>query len=228
MVVGNGLLARAFSKYNSNDDIVIFASGVSNSKTTDENQFEKEIILLLNAISKYPNAKFIYFSSLGVYDPSIKDTDYIKHKLLIESLIANSKRNYLIFRVSNAVGKSNNPFTILNYIVNAVKFDKEITIWSKAERNLIDIEDIVNVVDNCIDRENNSILNLAWKENIKVVDLLKSIELFYHKKAKVNYIEKGASFTIDTGASTKYLNALSSYNYSTNEYVQLLLNRYFN
>ena len=49
MVVGSGLLANTFKSYSDNEDVIIFASGVSNSGCVDLEQFKRE----LNLVSKY-------------------------------------------------------------------------------------------------------------------------------------------------------------------------------
>ena len=43
MVVGNGMIANRFINYKNDEDTIIFASGVSNSKDTVEEQFSKRI-----------------------------------------------------------------------------------------------------------------------------------------------------------------------------------------
>ena len=45
MIVGNGLIASSFIKHD-NDDVIIFASGVSNSLETNQDKFDREIDLL--------------------------------------------------------------------------------------------------------------------------------------------------------------------------------------
>ncbi|MEO7119531.1 MAG: hypothetical protein ABIY62_00460 [Ginsengibacter sp.] len=42
MVIGNGMIANRFISYKNNDDVIIFASGVSNSKDTIEENFLRE------------------------------------------------------------------------------------------------------------------------------------------------------------------------------------------
>ncbi len=42
MIVGRGQLAKCFQKYQLNDDICIFASGVSDSSCIYEKQFNRE------------------------------------------------------------------------------------------------------------------------------------------------------------------------------------------
>ena len=63
MVVGSGMIAKAFHHYINNDDVVIFASGVSNSKEDDDLSFEKEKNLLLSTRFNNVNKKFIYFKT---------------------------------------------------------------------------------------------------------------------------------------------------------------------
>ena len=49
MVVGSGLLANTFESYRDNEDVIIFASGVSNSGCVDPEQFKRES----NLVAKY-------------------------------------------------------------------------------------------------------------------------------------------------------------------------------
>lgn len=50
MVIGNGMIAQRFASYKHNDDYVIFASGVSNSRMKDDVAYEREIKLLADTI----------------------------------------------------------------------------------------------------------------------------------------------------------------------------------
>ena len=50
MVVGNGMIARSFSAYTNREDVVIYASGVSNSAEDSEDKFQLEIDLIKNSI----------------------------------------------------------------------------------------------------------------------------------------------------------------------------------
>jgi len=70
MVVGNGLLANTFKSYSDNEDVIIFASGVSNSGCVDPEQFKRES----NLVAKYKTSKklFVYFSTSSIEDPFLK------------------------------------------------------------------------------------------------------------------------------------------------------------
>ena len=63
MVVGNGMIAKAFYEYNSVDDILIFASGVSSSNLNLESEFTREYTMVKKYLQAYPEKLFIYFSS---------------------------------------------------------------------------------------------------------------------------------------------------------------------
>jgi hypothetical protein len=118
MVIGNGLLANAFCKYKENKDVLIFASGVSNSKLTEAAPFQREIDL----VQKHLNFKglFVYFSTCSVSDPTLQDSQYIQHKLNIENIIQKGSKNFLIVRLPNVVGVTSNPNTMLNFFTRAV------------------------------------------------------------------------------------------------------------
>jgi len=62
MIIGSGILANAVKLYDK-EDVVFFASGVSNSLEKAPAEFEREISLLKSVISQNPDKKLIYFST---------------------------------------------------------------------------------------------------------------------------------------------------------------------
>ena len=67
MVIGNGSIANIFiKKYSDNKDILIFASGVSDSNETDDNKFKREE-------TKERNRSESSFSLKFKYEELIKD-----------------------------------------------------------------------------------------------------------------------------------------------------------
>ena len=110
MIYGNGLIAKSFKKYHKNSKFIFFASGISNSQEIDKFKYAREIKLLKKVILKKRNNQiFIYFSSCSIFDPSKKNSLYVKHKLKIESIIK-TYDNYYIFRLPNVIGNSSNNF----------------------------------------------------------------------------------------------------------------------
>src|SRR5690606_373805 len=144
-IVGNGLIANAFRNYDS-EDVVFFASGVSNSLETDENQFRREENLIRKTLIENPAKLFIYFSTCSIYDSSKNGSAYVNHKLNMEHLVSTESDKYLIARVSNVVGKGGNKNTLIDFLVNSIRENKMIQTHIDASRNLIDVEDVVKII----------------------------------------------------------------------------------
>ncbi len=199
MVVGTGMVARRFGDYVDNDAVLVFASGVSNSKSTNPADYQRELSLLENTIENHPNKTLVYFSTTSVYDPSERSSDYVLHKLKLEAYIEANAASYLIFRVSNLVGKSVNNNTVLNFFLNSLKEGSPFNLWVDASRNLIDVDDFYKVVNHIITNRifENEIVNIANPHNYKVVDIIYSIEQFLGKKANFTAIHKGSDYPIN-------------------------------
>jgi len=228
MVIGNGLLAKTFVHYKYNKEVVIFASGVSNSLESDAVEFNREFKLLKKTIAKYPAIKLVYFSTLSIEDESVKHRAYIKHKLQLENYIKKNVSNYLIGRVSNVVGPIGNTHTIINYLVHAIKNGDQLDVWKQAERNIIDKEDVSFIVDELLKKKNkSSIVNIALSENILVTDIVLQIELYLQKKANANYINRGNKLSIDVREISKEITVLEKKHGKGIEYLNHLLKKYY-
>ncbi|MBP6455165.1 MAG: hypothetical protein KA275_00440, partial [Chitinophagaceae bacterium] len=70
MLVGNGLIAKKFLNYLKDDNFLIFASGVSNSKNANTDEYIKEINLLEKSIQINKEKILVYFSTCSINDPS--------------------------------------------------------------------------------------------------------------------------------------------------------------
>ena len=90
MIIGKGSIASVLED---RDDLVFFASGVSNSSCIDEKEYEREF----NLLKTVPTDKHVvYFSNLGVY---YKQDRYTQHKCDIEEYIRNNYISYTIVRI---------------------------------------------------------------------------------------------------------------------------------
>ena len=85
MIIGNGSVAKVLTD---REDIVFFASGVSNSSCLDENEYTREF----NLLKTVPTGQHIvYFSNLGIY---YKHDRYTQHKREVEEYIRNTFKSY--------------------------------------------------------------------------------------------------------------------------------------
>jgi nucleoside-diphosphate-sugar epimerase len=199
MVVGSGLIAREFCDYYPGDDVIIFASGVSNSLEDKASEFNREKDLLLKYLDNYHKSLFIYFSTTDILNREKENSLYVLHKKEIENIIIRKSKKYLIFRLSQVVGLGGNSNTIINYLYNSIKLDKDVKIYKNATRNLIDINYIVGIVNYIIKKEKayNKVINIAAPKNISVERIVITLEEILGKKAKKHFVDIGNDMFID-------------------------------
>ena len=225
MIVGNGLIASLFTECDQ-ENIIFFASGVSNSLETKKEEFLREENLIKKTITENPNKVFIYFSTCSIYDSSKAESQYVLHKLKMEQIIIQLCPQYLILRLSNAVGNGGNPNLLMNYLVRSVKNSETINVHTKATRNLIDVEDIKNITNQLIDKQYfNKIINIAYPENYTIIEILEIIEKFYQTKLYLNLVKSGSGYGIDTHDVESYFIQHALTNKET--YLHKILEKYY-
>ena len=225
MIVGNGLIASLFTECDQ-ENIIFFASGVSNSLETKKEEFLREENLIKKTIAENPNKVFIYFSTCSIYDSSKVESQYVLHKLKMEQIIIQLCPQYLILRLSNAVGNGGNPNLLMNYLVRSVKNNEIINVHTKATRNLIDVEDIKNITNQLIDKQFfNKIINIAYPENYTIIEILEIMEKFYQTKLYLNLVKSGSGYAIDTHDVESYFIQHALTNKET--YLHKILEKYY-
>jgi hypothetical protein len=118
MIIGKGSIASILKD---RDDLVFFASGVSNSSCIDEKEYEREFNLLKTVSS---DKHIVYFSNLGIY---YKHDRYTQHKREVEEYIRNNYKNYTIVRIE-VCEWATTPNTILNFFKKQLSQGIEPTI----------------------------------------------------------------------------------------------------
>lgn len=187
MIIGNGLIASGFQSSNTDySNYVIFASGVSNSKETSNEEYNREKQMILKTIHENKGMKIIYFSSVLV---NISKNDYFKHKLDIENTIKTNSDNYIIFRIPQVVGRNGNPKNLVNYLKNCIINNFEILTNSNIERSLLDVDDLVKIVNYCKDRILCEILTVSGVEKIKVLNMCELIGDILNKKPILKIVD---------------------------------------
>lgn len=225
MIIGNGLVASLFNN-NDKEDVIFFASGVSNSLETDVKQFEREENLIRKTLDENPDRLFIYFSTCSIYDSSKADSPYVLHKLKMEQIIKKQCPHYLIQRVSNVVGNGGNPNLLMNYLVRSVKSGETINVHTKATRNLIDAEDVKKITLENIEKQNlNRIINIAYVQNYSIIEILEIIEKHYEVNLNLNLINKGSGYDINIPDIESYF--IKNKMLNKVEYLSSILNKYY-
>ncbi len=227
MVVGSGMIAKRFSNYAENKEVIIFASGVSNSSTHDADAFKREADLLAETTSRNPDSTLVYFSTCSIYDPSLQASAYVLHKLAMEAFIKQGATSYLIFRVSNPVGFTHNKHTVLNYFIEHISQQQAFILWEYASRNIIDIDDMYRLCQYFISDSKycNQIINIANPVNYPVLNIVEAIEKHIGIKGYYAIAAKGSSPLIDTSSIQPFFSKLGIEFHK--DYFEQLLAKYF-
>ncbi len=135
-IIGNGDIASVLPE---REDLVFFASGVSNSQEKRRSEYEREKALLL---SQDRHRHIVYFGSLCIF---YTDTLYAQHKKRMEKVIKENFKHYTIVRLGNiAFGK--NPHTLINFFRAKIEKGESFEI-KDTYRYIIDKEEFLHWVN---------------------------------------------------------------------------------
>ena len=130
MIVGSGLVARAFAqRYAKDDSTVIFASGVSNSNEKDPAAFAREHDMLGGYLAD-GQRRLVYFGSCNVVNAK-EHSVYFQHKREMEALVIGSGRG-TVLRLPQVVGRTLNPNTLTNFLRDCILQERQLTLWAGA------------------------------------------------------------------------------------------------
>lgn len=201
MIVGRGMLATRFAaRYADDDTVLVFASGVSNSGERDASMFERENDLLDAALAS-ARGRFVYFSSCGAASAP-QSTPYMRHKARMESRVL-SLSDGLVLRLPQVVGKTTNPQTLTNFLYARIIAGERFEVWTKAERNLIDIDDVFAIACKHIDdAPGRQAVSIASDETLSMPLIVEIFERVVGRPAQFNAVDLGEPLMIDNRASS--------------------------
>lgn len=205
MVIGSGLMARAFAHVFDNEPggLLVYAAGVSNSGCGDPREFQRERDRLSEAMSDaQTNRAFIYFSTCSVEDPEAVATPYVQHKIAMEGLVR-THPGHLIIRLPQVAGRTPNPHTLLNYLYARISRGERFAIWNRARRNIIDVDDVVRIVKFLVRGSRDC--RPACAETIAVAnagdyglgEIVAAFERVTGKRALFDVLAKGGTYHVD-------------------------------
>lgn len=228
MVVGNGLLARAFDEFKLDTENLVFASGVSNSMESNEDEFDREKNLLYECVENNKEKRIIYFSTVSILDRTVNQRQYVVHKTEMESLIREYADRFTIFRLSNIVGEGGNQNTILNFLIDRIEHKREIGLWKNAFRNFLDVVDLVEIIKRILKSSpKNGVFNIANIESLNMFEIVNQIEIFMNKTAVIKPIEKGHPLTIEVPEYLTVISDVLDSKINQGNYFFNLLNNYY-
>ena len=224
MIIGNGLIADAFKGFE-NNKVIIFASGVSNSLENKKFEFQREETLLKKTLVNRGDRKIVYFSTCYFNDIKYR-INYAKHKRNMENIIEKNS-NYLILRLPLVIGKKGNKKNFFNYIVDSFKKNKQILLYKKLRRNLIDINDITKYTKLLLKykKDQDLKLNLASKYSWTITTLVNEISKILNKETKIIINNQNMK---NEKVNTDIIETLNGGNkkLSSHNYYKILFNKY--
>jgi len=225
MIVGSGLVARGFKDYLNDSKVVIFASGVSNSRETRLASYEREERLLKTIIDSHYKKTIVYFSTCSVYDNSVNQTSYVQHKLKMEQLIEKNCQKFYIFRLPQIVGKTSSP-TLINHLFDNIYNDENLAINKNSTRNLIGVNEVFLIANHLIKNNFyvNEITNIATPYNDSVIDIVLMIEKILKKKSNYRLLDIGEREAIDIN---KIMDIIKNKNIFPEGYTYKILNNFY-
>lgn len=228
MIVGRGLLAEAFRvRYGSDDSVTIHAAGVSNSSETDPLQFEREQRTLTESLAG-TDGRFVYFSSCVVGLGQTVPSPYVQHKARMEARVLASGRG-VVFRLPQVVGHTDNPNTLTNFLASHILQGKVFTVFSGAQRNLVDIDDIALIVPELLADPGlvGRVTNITARQAIAVPVLVSMMEDVLGKSSCARIVTRQEPFQVDATAALTVAHRLGLGLDDGDEYVRKILRKYY-
>jgi len=227
MVIGRGMIAKAFARYNNDKQVLIYASGVANSAHTDNAEFEREKNLLLSSLQTSQDKTFVYFSTCSIDDKDVACSPYVLHKINMENLIRSMHHDYVIFRLPQVVGRSlTNRATLVNYLYDKIMQGEHFIVWKNAVRYIIDVDDVSLIAGQIIDRKimRNTTINIVSRP-YSVLDIVTILEMILGKKADYELVEKGTHHDIIHSTASRIAEELNIY--FDKPYLERILLKYY-
>jgi UDP-2-acetamido-2,6-beta-L-arabino-hexul-4-ose reductase len=198
MIVGSGQIASAFGEAGLSDDVVLFASGVSDSGCEDEAAFARERRLLRSTLQHYPQKRLVYFSSCALSTPDYPLNAYYRHKRQMEELIGHDAREYYIFRVPQLFGRFKRHKTLINYLYFSILDEMPFTVYDEAYRYVIGLDELVRLVRCCLAHLPASVtVDLANPHRYSIIEIVELLEQLIGKRATYEVAHKQDGYWLE-------------------------------
>lgn len=197
MIVGHGLLAKAFAAFESTERVLVYAAGVSNSLETDQAAFEREKKLLETARAQHPDRLLVYFGTCSADDLDRRGTPYVAHKLEIERVLEQYSAPWMVLRLPLAIGPVRGGHTLAPFLHERITRGERFQVWQHATRYPIDVEDVVRIARQLMGTRNywNRRINLALRA-YPVLEFVRVLQSLIGRPAVYDLVPKGRHYEI--------------------------------
>jgi nucleoside-diphosphate-sugar epimerase len=115
----------------------------------------------------------------------------------------------------------------LNYLFARIARSESFTLWRKASRNIIDVNDMAAIARQLVldNSARNVTLNVASTTSYLVTDIVAALERLVGKNAVYTVIDRGSEYPIDVSATMPFLEPAGVM--FGNDYLKNLIHRYY-
>jgi nucleoside-diphosphate-sugar epimerase len=119
--------------------------------------------------------------------------------------IVQSTRGGLVLRLPQVVGRTDNPNTLTNFLRDRILSGESFQVWSRAERNLIDIDDVVAIASAMIECEEQipAVVNIAAERSVPMPAIVAIFEEALGRKANFDLKDQGTPFPIESAYANR-------------------------
>lgn len=208
MIIGNGQIASALSRYDS-PKILYFASGVPNSGCVERSQFDREKRLLRESLASC-DGKFVYFSSCALSASNYSLNKYYMHKLDMEKDVRDFSENYLIIRLPQVLGDFRVHPTIFNVFFDSIHSGKQFQIYEGSFRYIIDLDDVARasyaIASNS---EAGLVVDITNPVRYSALQIVQAIQDSVGVAASYVTVAKDDAYIIDTSEGSRLLSSMA-------------------
>lgn len=189
------------------DFIIYMAASIPTSGQKRESIVDSKINNL-DSLVNFINAfgmlakKIIYLSSIDIYGRPLKTyfdentnieplTNYAIAKYCSEKYVEyfckTNSITSIILRLSQVYGPLEPKVRVMSFIIDAILNDKEFILrgTGKDKRRFIYVKDVVLAIYKAIEYSSSDVFNISGKEDISIIDAIKTVEKSARKKIKL-------------------------------------------
>jgi hypothetical protein len=199
MIIGNGMIAQACATLASRKDLIIFASGVSDSSETGTEPYLRETALLDKYLNAAAGRTLIYFSTCSVSDPEQRSKPYQQFKLRIEEhILTYAPHSALIIRLPQVMGHPARAAQLGGALLHCLQTHNVFLVHRLACRYLFYAGDIPLAIE-CLTGKSGmtGVINVAHNNCLQMLQIAEIFKRLTGGVMQVQTIEKGTCCEID-------------------------------
>jgi nucleoside-diphosphate-sugar epimerase len=134
-----------------------------------------------------------------------------------------------VFRLPQVVGRTGNPNTLTNYLASRILEGRPFSIYSGAQRNLVDVDDIAAIVPELLadPLSMGTATSIAARDPVAVPVLVAMLEQVLGRTACATVVPRDEPFVVDASRALAVSSRLGLGLEDGQDYVMKILRKYY-